>query len=73
MHWILRCRNPDRLRVTDVKGVEPRALHKSVDPVTAFLPLCLEPGLLGSPQFPVPSLTLATGEPSVEFLAVISY
>lgn len=54
-----------------MKMVEPGFQHKSVDPAPTFFPLCLEPGLLGSPQFPGP-LVLVTGEPSVVFLEVIS-
>lgn len=55
-----------------MKMVEPGFQHKSVDPAPTFFSLCLEPDLLGSPQFPGPSLVLVTGEPSVVFLEVIS-
>lgn len=54
------------------KVVEPGPQHTSVDPAPTFFPLFLEPGLLGSSQFPGPSLTLATGKPSMAFLEVIS-
>lgn len=63
---------PDRLRFPDFMKVEPGSQSKSIDPAPTFFPLFLKAGLLGSPRFSGPSLTLVAGVPVIVFLEVMS-